>query len=212
MVKAVIFDLDGTLLDTSAVYAKATELTFPDMALSSNLAYGLAIGRAIEQHDYPNVDFISKHKLDYWLDLWYKYQYDLTRPFEDSYYILRQLTIQNLPLAINTNRPQPRKDVEALLDHHKMLRYIQLTKTSREVGAKKPNPAGLIEICHEFDVNPEDVVCIGDSVADIKAAQNISMDVIAVATGIFNIKDLLKFHPNKVVLSLTDALNALQNI
>ena len=203
MVKAVIFDLDGTLLDTRPVYARATELTFPEMKNSSNLEYGLAIGRAIEQ--YGSVDFLPKHTLNNWLDLWIKCQYDLARPFSDSKYILQKLSDQNIPSAINTNRPQSREVVESILEHHDLLKFIQLTMTSQEVGVKKPNPAGLIEICSEFDVHPEDAVCIGDSVADIKAAQNINMDVIAVATGIFDEKDLLKFHPNKVVFSLKEA-------
>lgn len=207
MVKAVIFDLDGTLLDTRPVYTKATELAFPDMKKSSHLEYGLAIGRAIEQYGF--VEFLSTHTLNNWLDLWIECQYDLARPFNDSKYILQKLNNQNVLLAINTNRPQSREKVESVLEHHDLLKYIQFTMTSQEVGVKKPNPAGLLEICCKFNENPQNVVCIGDSVADIKAAQKINMKIIAVTTGIFEAKDLRNFHPDKVVMSLTDALHCI---
>jgi HAD superfamily hydrolase (TIGR01549 family) len=216
MLKLVIFDLDGTLVDSRAVYAKATELTFPERPPNDFLPFGLAIGRSIELSGVSNspINLLTTQELETWLHYWYEQQELLTKPFPDTQLILEILLQNKLLLAIITNRPQTRGKIEQLLQKHKLMSYFtnrhSTIVTAGDLGKKKPDPAGIFRICGSLAVAKEETIIIGDSVVDLQAGQNAGIKAIGVSTGVFSLEDLQQICPFAVASSLSEALEIIQ--
>ena len=71
----------------------------------------------------------------------------------------------------------------------------------------KPNPLGLKRIMEKYNVDPSDLIMIGDTEIDIQVAKNVNVDVLAVTYGYRYYDDLSKEKPTGFLNSLTDLIN-----
>ena len=73
----------------------------------------------------------------------------------------------------------------------------------------KPNPEGLLKSLEYFNCNKEDVLYVGDSYIDAKAAENGHIDFIGVTTGTTTQKDFNEYNNIKIVDNLSDILEVI---
>lgn len=185
---AVFFDLDGTLLDTSADLANALNKTLHQhgrepLALAeirqhvSNGAAALiklGFGRYLEHEQLTTLrNDLLKHYLD-----------DIathSKPFAGIEELIKQLAARDIAWGIVTNKPQ--RYTEALMQHFHFASAPCATVSPEHVGVGKPDPASLLYACKHSRVEPENCLYIGDHLRDIECGRNAGMPTIAVGYG-----------------------------
>lgn len=187
-IKAVFFDLDGTLLDTAPDLADAcnallAEYQRPPIPLTEfrEWIHGGAMRMVCEsfqirtEHpDYPTI----KAAL---LQNYQKRLTQKTRLFPGIKQVLRYLETAQIPWGIVTNKhaylTQP------LLNHFELTERCCCIISGDTLPTAKPHPAPLLHACELMHILPQDSVYVGDTLGDIQAAQAAHMRSIAVSYG-----------------------------
>jgi phosphoglycolate phosphatase len=185
--KAVIFDLDGTLLDTiddlkNSVNAAAAQYGLPTHSrekVSSLLGNGI---RYLISHAVPdgeaNPDFegiFQAFKAHYAVHCM-----DETEAYPGIMALLEWLKKSGYRTAIVSNKVDPA--VKKMKDVY-FGELIEIAIGEREDIRRKPAPDSVLKTLAELGVEKEDAVYVGDSEVDLLTAQNAGMDCIAVSWG-----------------------------
>lgn len=193
----VVFDWDGTLMDSAGAIAQALQLAVQDLGLepptdaAARHIIGLGLGDAL-RHALPNLPE-SRYAL---LSERYRHHY-LSRDnelvlFDGVVELLDELAACSLPLAIATGKSRAG-----------LSRALELTGIGpRFLGSRcadecrsKPHPQMLEELMGEFGVMPERVVMIGDTSHDLNMARNARVDGVAVTYGAHPAESLAALEP-----------------
>jgi len=186
--KGLIFDLDGTLVDslqgiaTSLNHALA-EAGLPVHSLEAVRGF---IGNGTHP-DHPR----GAHKdadealLDR-LENGFKADYDVTWPGGTFPYngiteLLEMLQAKGIPLAVLSNKPHPFTSTIVA----RVFPSIDFKVVLGQLPGipHKPDPSGALEIANLFGLLPEECTVIGDSTMDLETARNAGMEAIAVTWG-----------------------------
>ena len=200
----IIFDWDGTLMDSIGLIVDAMRyaaekhgLTVTDEATKSII--GIALVDAFPML-FPN----DSDKYDELLATYSEYYVkhcDNDKLFDGIKELIQHLHAQGKTLAIATGKK--RKGLQRVLPNSGIQAFFTLTKTADET-AGKPNPLMLEQILVETGTRIENAVFIGDSIHDIRMANNIGMDSIAVSYGCETAEILAKEHPTKLVTTINE--------
>ena len=194
-VKAVIFDLDGTLVDSKAAYRKAAETAMAIIISEQEKVSDktvMEIPRRLEQGQ-PIDDLIMGADADrfrkIYLRAYYEATMESTKPFPNVECTLEKL-FPMAKLAVTTRRNIPEREVKKELAKFGLAKYFQRILTSQNTLKPKPSPDTLIKCAEYLDVRIQDCAVVGDSVTDIKAGKNAGAHTVAVLTGIFTRTEL----------------------
>ena len=200
----IIFDWDGTLMDSVGLIVAAMRyaaekhgLTVTDEATKSII--GIALVDAFPLL-FPN----DSDKYDELLATYSEYYVkhcDNDKLFEGIKELIQDLHAQGKTLAIATGKK--RKGLQRVLPNSGIQAFFTVTKTADET-AGKPNPLMLEQILVETGTRIEDAVFIGDSIHDIRMANAIQMDSIAVSYGCEKADVLAKEHPTRLVATINE--------
>lgn len=195
--KAVIFDLDGTLLDTLADLAGAVNTALEANAMPArtleeirqfvgNGARNLLIRSVPGGLENPAFE---KTLADFRM-FYAEHCKDLTRPYEGIVELLAELKQQEIKMAIVSNKPD-----SAVRELAKEFfgDYIMVAIGDMDGVARKPAPDTVFKALNELGVSKEEAVYIGDSDVDIMTAMNAELPCISVTWG-FRDRDFLMFH------------------
>jgi phosphoglycolate phosphatase len=196
--KAVIFDWDGTLMDSEerivdSIQVAARECGFPVLSdYDSKQIIGLSLEKAILGL-YPNAEqsqvvAMAEAYTQYFLE-------DSKIPmqaFDGAESLLFNLKQYGLKLAIATGKS--RKGLDQVLGECGFGVYFDMTRTPVE-SASKPDPLMLKQILAEFSLSVDEAVMIGDTTFDMEMAQNIGMDCIALSHGVHQMELLAEYNP-----------------
>jgi phosphoglycolate phosphatase len=172
---AVVFDLDGTLVDsipTVAAILNQMRLEAGRAALPTSSFYpwiskgGFAlVGNSLEISGPQTSDALSSFRARYLAD-----DSIASRVYPMALEVLKQLTASHVPLAICTNKP--RALVDTLLAKFEMARYFQFVLAGDELATQKPDARNL-ELCLEkLAATKEQALFVGDSRVDQTCARN----------------------------------------
>ena len=201
MIRACIFDMDGTLFDTLTDIANAanhalTQLGFPKHPLQDYKAFiGNGISNIIrsalpedargEENATQALELMNQHYVEHCLDF--------TRPFEGVPTLLMRLRDRGLPLA--------KKIAATLLPDIPFLAVLG----EREGGHIKPDPTDALTCARLAGIAPDQCALIGDSDGDIHTARNAGMISLCVDWG-FRSRDFLQSLNPDALVSNTDML------
>jgi len=184
-IECVLFDLDGTLLDTAPDFVKVVnqlmEENGKDSISSALICQTVSDGaRALvslafdidEQHQ--DFDSLNQRLLDLYFE---QLQQTEAKPYAGILELLTSLENSNIPWGIVTNKPE--KYSRLLLDKLELLHRCQVLLCPEHVTHKKPNPEAILLACEKLGCDTERTVYIGDHIRDMQAAKNA--DVIAIA-------------------------------
>ena len=192
-VKAVLLDLDGTLLDTvldlhAAANGMLADLGRPSVAIEEIRAY---VGRGIpnlvkrvlagklEAADDPTPppdDALTSFKKHY-----AHFNGRAAKPFPGVVAGLDALKEMGLPLGVITNKAQA--FTLPLLERTGLAPYMSVTVSGDQLPKPKPDPMPLVWACGRLNVSPADTLLIGDSVHDFKAGKAAGCKVFLVPYG-----------------------------
>ena len=187
--KAVLFDLDGTLIDTAADFIriiqdmcrdKQCDVVAADL-IRTQVSEG---ARAMVKLVYPELDvedpvFLAHRQR--FLDV---YGDDIaveTDLFEGMYPLLEALESQNIPWGIVTNKP--RWLSEALLKALNLTERCAVLVCPEDVSKTKPDPEPMYLAAKQIQIQPEDCIYVGDHPRDIDAGRHAHMYTILAAYG-----------------------------
>lgn len=180
--KVILFDLDGTLIDTDKLifmsyrhlfqkYGNGYEPTF-----SEYISFlGPTLMEMFPKYFKEDVDLLLKEYRAYGA----KNDKYFLAPIKGAKEVVEELHNRGYKLAVVSSKVR-----KAILNNLKDLgmdSYFDFIIGADEVeGRYKPDPYGLILALKHFNVDKEDAIYIGDSMGDIKCAQNANVDCIAV--------------------------------
>ena len=187
--KAVLFDLDGTLIDTAADFIRIIQdmcrANQCDVVAADLIRTQVSEGaRAMVKLVYPELDvedpvFLAHRQR--FLDI---YGNDIaveTDLFEGMYPLLEALESQNIPWGIVTNKP--RWLSEALLKALNLTERCAVLVCPEDVSKTKPDPEPMYLAAKRIQIQPEDCIYVGDHPRDIDAGRHAQMYTILAAYG-----------------------------
>ena len=215
MIKAVIFDLDGTLLDTLSTIAYYCNRTLEYCGLEpieeEKFKYfagdgkKMLIHRALGYRNSDNPNMFKKAEENY--DREYEGNViGKTKPFDNILELLQDLRKNGLKIAILSNKPD---NVTVMLSELMFAGLIDITHGKMEGIEVKPNPEGALMTARELGVAPEECVFVGDTNVDIKTAKNAGMKSIGVLWGFRDEKELKEAGADYIVSSPEDIIDAI---
>ncbi|MFC1581971.1 HAD family hydrolase [Planctomycetota bacterium] len=195
--KAIIFDLDGTLLNTLQDLADSMNriLTAEGLPVHPTDAYRYFVGDGIRNlvkrslpegmREGQKVEELKQAMLDDYSEHWA----DATRPYTGVPEMLRSLEDQGLPMAILSNKTHTFtiRVVERLLSEHNFSHVLG----ARENVPIKPDPAAAFELAGLLDLDPDCIAYAGDTSTDMKTG---------IAAGFFTIGVTWGFRPPEELL------------
>lgn len=209
--KAVIFDLDGTLLNTLEDLTDSTnyaleKFNYPTKTVVQVRNYvGNGVAKLIERAIPDGLNNPKFSDIENTFKKHYKNNmYNKTKPYDGILEMLEKIKKSGLKIAVVSN-----KFDEAVKELCKTY-FAGLTDfcagENEAAGIrKKPAPDTVIKVLKEFKLNPEDAVYVGDSEVDIQTAQNSKMDCISVLWG-FKDEDFLLEHGASHIIKTPDEI------
>ena len=186
--KALVFDLDGTLVDTKYDMLDAGNLVFESQGWATRLKGFRGLQTAIQGGreilrfglQEEGISFNDKSLKGYYqiyLNNYIKVLDNKSRNYDGVVGTLSKLKLMGVKLGLCTNKPE--KHARELL---KRLGLIDFFKDSfigsDTVGVAKPDPKPLLEAIYRLNKKPEDVFFVGDTNTDADAAKNAKVDFI----------------------------------
>lgn len=185
--KAVIFDLDGTLLYTledlkNAVNAALTRWNMPVCSLEQVRQYvGNGVRKLMERavpQGTENPEF--EQVFDSFKDYYSRHCLDHTRPYSDIMNLLQELRARGIKIAIVSNKLD---SAVKELNERFFSDYISVAIGEMEGVAKKPAPDMVEKALRELGMEKGQAVYVGDSDVDIQTAANSGLPCISVTWG-----------------------------
>lgn len=205
--KLIIFDMDGTLIDSAPSLAFALNFTlqqlgkrpFSEETIREWIGNGadILIKRAlVGSKDYEQFR-IDKELFGKAKTLFLKFYGNnlnaKTTLYPDVPQTLSRLKESGFTLALATNKPV--KFVADMLEHFNIMQYFTLAYGAGSVEHKKPHPQILLTLCKELHIPPAQSVMVGDSSNDLLAANAAGIDTIALTYGYNQGVDLKELAP-----------------
>lgn len=196
VVRAVVFDLDGTLLDTLTDIVTAANAVLSEAGLPTHseadfrMMIGEGVRRLFEQAvpaDRREPSFLEDCVVRF--GQMYSRSWDVTtRPYEGIPELLAELARRGLPLAILSNKPHA-------FTNHCIQRYFPETDFAVIFGQRtgvppKPDPTGALQLAELLNVAPGDCAYLGDSWIDMHTAVAAGMIPLGVSWGFRSVKEL----------------------
>lgn len=220
-VKAVMIDLDGTLLDTAADLAAAAnnmlrELGKSEQPLETIQSYiGKGIQKLVKRALTGSLDGEPDAKLFERAMPIYEREYEKTlcvntRPYPGVLDGLKALHVAGFRLACVTNKAEA--FTLPLLHATGLFEYFDITLSGDSLPKKKPDPMPLLHACSHFGILPSEMLLIGDSLNDAQAARAAGCHIFCVPYGYNEGRDVRELDCDAVVQSVHDATRLIRKL
>jgi beta-phosphoglucomutase family hydrolase len=185
--KAVIFDLDGTLIDNNSYHLETWK------------KYLENIGRDISEEEYNaningrtnkdviryifNKEMSDEEVLKYSLEkeaLYREVYLPFIKPVNGLIELLEILEEKKIPMAIATSGIQP--NIDFMFENIPIKKYFKIVVNSSHITKGKPNPEIYLKAASILETEPENCLVFEDAVVGINAAKSAGMKVIALST------------------------------
>ena len=185
--KAVIFDLDGTLVEslpglTDALNRVLSDLELPPKTLSEVRSYigdgqWMLIRRALPDFTDAQIDALQPAFQKHYQAAWPSG----TEPYLGIPEMLHELKGAGIQLGVLSNKKNPfTVEITETIFGRDLLPLIY---GQRNNIPKKPDPAALISICEEINLPASEICYIGDSTVDLETAQGAQTNAVGVTWG-----------------------------
>jgi len=213
-IKAVVIDLDGTLLDTAPDLAHAAELMMVELGRScpSQDTIATYIGNGVsrlvkrvltgEMDAEPDAALFEKAIAAYQKHYGANVSRE-SRPFPGVVDGLEAFKAMGLHVACITNKAA--QFTHPLLKDTGLFDYFELILSGDTLPRRKPDPLPLLHACEVFKVKPVELLLIGDSLNDTQAARAAGSPVFCVPYGYNRGRPVAELDLDAVVPSLADA-------
>lgn len=206
MIKACVFDIDGTLLNT---------LKSLSLAQSANMAlygYGeideehtkMFVGDGYKKFIERSLQYVGDMDLEHYEEacktypaIFNKHCLDQVRPYEGMVEALKELKKMGIRLGVVSNKPQygADKNIETFFERG----LFQKVYGERPEVPRKPDPTMILEMLKELEVKPEECMYFGDTNTDMLTGQAAKVITIGVTWGFRDREELESFQPDNII-------------
>ncbi len=205
-VLGILFDLDGTIVDSRISYCEAAKVAFA--ALGKNLP---PLGTILEipkrlERGLPIDDLVGyneKFFLEVYLKTYYSITKSKTKLIPNVKGTLASLS-KNVKLALITMRFVPKSAVVDELREFGLASFFTYVVTALDTHKPKPSPEALIDTVRALDLKLCDCMMVGDSVTDVRAGKAAGIITVAVLSGLFSKEELSKEQPELILNNVTE--------
>ena len=199
MINTLIFDFDGTIIDTNLIIAKGLNLfskAYRGCRLSPHELEQLTGRPLLDQMAALNSERADEMAARF--REWYAQRHDaLTRSFQGMDELFDDLRQCSFNMAIVTNNS--REGVQMGLKHLGMHHLFQTVITCDDVKEKKPSPEGVHLALKRMNVRPEEALFIGDSAGDLIASRRAGVANVLVGWTSVRRETLMAHQPDFVI-------------
>lgn len=205
-IRAVLFDIDGTLVDTlpalipglGDMYERYAGHRPSDETIRSIIGIPLSEQVLLYQTAPVTPDEVSE-RVSFAIDRFEFYK-DRERPFGPAIQALARMSKAGFRIGLVTSKSAI--ELESFLERFDAAPFVDATVCSTDVSHPKPHPESALLGCQRLDVDPRETVLVGDSIYDIRCAKGAGLAAaLAVTYGAGNTQALLAEHPNHVFTS-----------
>lgn len=214
-IKAVCFDVDGTLSDTDDLYAQMVRRFFPKFLFRDperaarrfvmwaeapgNALLGLADTVGLDDEMVAVIDWMNRHRR-------VSAKKFLLIPGVDA--MLARLK-GKYPMAVVSARDQ--KGTMRFLEQFNLVQYFDVVVTGQSVEHTKPYPDPVLFAAHEMRVQPGECLMIGDTTVDMRAGASAGAQTVGVLCGFGEESELLKFGAKLILKNTSELADVLLN-
>jgi phosphoglycolate phosphatase len=197
----IVFDWDGTLMDSTAVIAGSIQAACRDLGLNipddetARHVIGLGLDQALSYAvpDLPEAmrpDLVARYRHHFLA------QDEAIPLFDGARETIVELHGKGYHLGVATGKS--RAGLSRAMESSGMKNYFHATRTA-DHALSKPDPAMLLELMDELGTSAERTLMVGDTTHDVQMAQNANVDVVAVAYGAHTPQQLRESNPLALV-------------
>jgi HAD superfamily hydrolase (TIGR01509 family) len=207
MLRAVVFDLDGTLIDSTEAIVQSCFHVYDTLNIERPLRK-----KVVDSIGYPLSEQLAillgeNDDLERYVDIYRKYHKtiacDMTHLLPDVSETLAAFHTAGLKLGFATSKKLSAS--ERILEYLGILHYFASRIGPDEVKHPKPHPEALLRSMEILEVGADEMLFIGDMHFDVRAAQSAGVACIAVATGYNTREELEVLEPTAVCDTLAEA-------
>lgn len=210
MPKAVLCDLDGTLLDSNHFHAEAWQRTFAEFGIP--VSFDDAVKQIGKGGDYVIPYFVPPDKVkeleepikDFRKKLFHREYMDRIVPFSDARRLLERMRQEGLRIAVASS--SDKGDLEAFLMLLKIHDLVEENTTSDDAEKSKPSPDIFQASLKQLGIEPEEAMVLGDTPWDLEAAKKAGIPAVAVTCGGWTVEQLREAGAIKVYRDPADLL------
>ena len=210
MKKLVIFDLDGTLLNTIEDLGNAANYAlslngYPTHSLAS---YPFFVGNGVRNlirkalPDDMRTDSIIESLLKDFKEYYNEHNTDCTKPYDGIEELLRNLQDNGVKIAVASNKYQ--QATEKIIAHYFGDIDFVAVYGQREGVNVKPDPSVVFSILSDAKVPKSEVLYVVDSGVDMETARRACVDSVGVTWGFRSEKELNEYHADMIVNKASD--------
>jgi phosphoglycolate phosphatase len=217
MKKLVIFDLDGTLLNTIEDLAQAANYALEknEFATHSMASYPFFVGNGVRRlitrvlpEDHRDEETVN-HLLKDFLEFYNEHCTQYTRPYDGMPELLSDLHDMGVRMAVASNKYQ--QAVDKIIGHYFPDINFVAVEGQREGVNIKPDPSVVFSILAQAQVAKADTLYVGDSGVDMETARRACIDSVGVTWGFRPEKELNEYHANCIVNRPLDILDVVEH-
>jgi phosphoglycolate phosphatase-like HAD superfamily hydrolase len=208
MIKLVVFDFDGVLVDSNEAFAgaykEATEragvhqdFTYDDIKSQLGKPYIEVFKGSGGACDEETLERVYSHFVDI------TSSEDFTSSVKHIKGVKRSLFNLKKSVRLAVGSGNSKRMLNGLLSKLGLTRYFDFVVSGDDVKKGKPSPDMLIKAMKHFRVKPREAVYVGDSRHDIMAAKRAGMRSVAVLTGVLTREEAKRLHPDFIVEDAT---------
>ncbi|MBF0165304.1 MAG: phosphoglycolate phosphatase [Magnetococcales bacterium] len=208
--QALLFDLDGTLVDSAPDLWRAMNHVLrlegreplPLEKVRHLVGHGARalLARGLlddETAEPPTNDPAFEGAVRAFLDHYAEHLTDHSRPYPEVPEVLAELAGRGFALAVVTNKPE--RFSRKMLDQLDLARFFTVVIGGDTLPTRKPDPTPLLHALERLNVSLEQGIMIGDSETDLEAARRAGMPVILCAHGYNRGEDVRTLLPDRVM-------------
>ena len=217
---SIVFDLDGTLADTSKDMLKAANLCFEEMGysdvLSEEMHRGTALhgGRAmltkgltlLKEPDLANV--VSQYYPKF-LKYYRENLYEKTAFYDGAITCIEKMAGKGWNVGICTNKPEDL--AKSLLNKMSAQNYFKALVGADTLSVRKPDPAPFFETVRRLNGKPNRSCLVGDSITDYKTAKAADVPIILVDFPP-NDTDISSLKPDAIIGHFDELVPTIENL
>jgi pyrophosphatase PpaX len=206
MIKAVLFDLDGTLIDTNELIIKCFKYVYEkylNLEVSTEdicKHFGEPLLNTFQRYDEKNAAKLTEYYKEYNLEI----HDEMARGFEGARETLLSLKQKGIKVGVVTSK---RKEMTnrglKLIDLYDI---VDVTITPEDTIKHKPGPEPILKACERLKISPDEVLYVGDTSFDIKCSKSAGALSCLVKYTRLPLPELMELKPNYAIDRLFDII------
>lgn len=195
MTKHLIFDVDGTIIDTEAVILKSLQQTLKEEGKNYSLdelkfSFGIPGKTTLEQLNVSDIDRVFQN----WINNGFKFA-DEVNIFEGIKPTLQILDDKDVRMSVVTSKD--RQGVKDEFNPFNLTSHFEYIISADDTPKNKPHPDPLLLCLDKMEIAPKDAIYIGDAIYDLQTAKGAGVDF---ALALWGSKTTNKFEEAEYIL------------